>query len=91
MRQILWSSPARADLAQIIEYIAQRNPPAARRMKSLIEDALMPTLRHPFLYRAGRVVGTREIVVHPNYIVVYAASDDAVDVLRVLHSRQQYP
>lgn len=45
----------------------------------------------PYLFRLGRVTGTREHVVHPNYIVVYQVGHDAIDMLRVLHSRQQYP
>ncbi|WP_413899559.1 type II toxin-antitoxin system RelE/ParE family toxin [Rhodoferax sp.] len=28
---------------------------------------------------------------HPNYIVVYQVGSDVIDILRVLHSRQQYP
>ncbi|NMM13759.1 MAG: type II toxin-antitoxin system RelE/ParE family toxin [Rhodoferax sp.] len=28
---------------------------------------------------------------HPNYIVVYRVERDVIDVLRVLHARQQYP
>jgi len=44
-----------------------------------------------YLFRLGRVPGTREHVVHPNYIVVYQVGDDVIDILRVLHSRQQYP
>ena len=46
---------------------------------------------HPFMYRRGRVLVTREAVVHPNYIVVYHVAEDATDILNVLHSRQQYP
>ncbi len=45
----------------------------------------------PFLFRPGRVAGTREHVVHPNYIVVFQVRTDVIDILRVLHSRQQYP
>ena len=45
----------------------------------------------PYLFRPGHVAGTRELVVHPNYIVVYQVGTDVIDVLRVLHSRQQYP
>jgi addiction module RelE/StbE family toxin len=45
----------------------------------------------PYLFRLGRVAGTREHVVHPNYIVVYQVGNEVIDILRVLHSRQQYP
>ena len=40
---------------------------------------------------SGKVPGTREIVAHPNYIIIYQVSENTVDVLRVLHSRQQFP
>jgi len=46
---------------------------------------------HPYLYRFGRVPGTRELIAHPNYILVYRVAADAVEVVNVLHARQQYP
>jgi toxin ParE1/3/4 len=36
------------------------------------------------------VPGTREAVVHPNYILVYRVGE-CIEVLAVLHARQQYP
>jgi plasmid stabilization system protein ParE len=42
-------------------------------------------------YRPGRVVGTREMVVRPNYLVIYTESARAVTILRVLHAAQQWP
>ena len=45
----------------------------------------------PKLYKAGRVRGTREIVVRPNYVMVYRVQGDVVEVLRVLHAAQQWP
>ncbi len=43
------------------------------------------------MHRTGRLPGTREAVVHPNYILVYRVGSDVVEVVNVLHSRQQYP
>ena len=60
-------------------------------MKTLIDAAILPAVEHPYLFRPGRLAGTREIVVHPNYILVYQVGDGALVVLRVLHARQQYP
>jgi addiction module RelE/StbE family toxin len=43
------------------------------------------------LYKLGRVKGTCEIVVRPNYVIVYRVLGDLVEVLRVLHAAQQWP
>ena len=40
--------------------------------------------------RKGRQAGTRELVAHPNYIVVYDVTGDMVRVLRVLHAARQW-
>jgi toxin ParE1/3/4 len=62
-------------------------PPRA----DLIELAAAQLSEHPFLYRVGRVPGTRETVVHPNYIVVYRVTATAIEIVNILHSRQLYP
>ena len=43
------------------------------------------------MYRTGRVSGTREAIVHPNYLIIYRVTEDAVIVAAVMHARQQYP
>jgi plasmid stabilization system protein ParE len=68
---LLWRESARRDLRQIIGYIAQRDSQAAIRLADAIEACAERLPDHPFLYRPGRVAGTREAVVHPNYILVY--------------------
>jgi len=91
MLPIFWSAAALDDLGQIIDYIAEYNVHAAIDMYELIKNAVHPTSEHPYLYRPGRVPGTREIVVHPNYIVVYEVQANRIEVMAVLHSRQEYP
>jgi plasmid stabilization system protein ParE len=41
--------------------------------------------------RPGREAGTRELVAHKNYILVYDVTADMVRVLRVLHAARQWP
>jgi len=87
---LVWRAEARADLLGIIAYIGERNLSAAERLLAIIEHAAEQLSTHPFMYRPGRVPGTREAVVHPNYIIVYRVGD-LIEILAVLHARQQYP
>lgn len=91
MLPIFWRASAREDLLSILRYIAERNPSAARLMRDQIESAIVPAATHPYLFRSGRIAGTREIVAHPNYILVYRVLADRIEVVSVLHSRQEYP
>jgi plasmid stabilization system protein ParE len=79
------------DLSAIVDFIRERNPAAARLLaERLLADAEMLS-QLPALYRPGRVPGTREFVSHPNYILIYRLVDGAIEILNVVHSRQQYP
>jgi len=35
--------------------------------------------------RAGRVPGTRELVLHKNYLAIYRVRDEDVEILRLHH------
>ena len=72
MPVVEWRQAARADLLAIVDYISDDNPDAAQRLKDDLEARVAQLPEHPELYRAGRVPGTREMVVQSNYIVVYA-------------------
>ncbi|MBP3934665.1 type II toxin-antitoxin system RelE/ParE family toxin [Pseudomonas fragi] len=85
-----WRPLARAQLGEILEYISDRNIVAASELYKNIEAAISALPQHPYLYRFGRVPGTREIVVHPNYLVVYRVTN-RIEIVTVLHARQEYP
>lgn len=91
MRAVRWSDEATTDLVEIIDFIEQRNARAAGDLQAAIIQSAESLPLMPYLFRLGRVAGTREHVVHPNYIIVYQVGSDVIDILRVLHSRQQYP
>ena len=89
--KVRWRPAAEADRDGIIDHIAQDNPVAAIDLGDAIDRRVAELPKHPKLYRVGRVKGTREMVVHPNYIVVYRIVRSAIEILRVLHSARQWP
>ena len=74
-----------------MDYIAQENPAAALQLDLEFEAKADALPKHPKLYKPGRMKGTREIVVRPNYVMVYAVEGDTITILRVLHTAQQWP
>lgn len=91
MPELEWKALAIADLLAIVNYISDDNPDAALALMDEIQDKVAQLPAHPKRCRPGRVEGTRELVVRPNYIVVYTETASAVTVLRVLHAAQMWP
>ena len=87
--KVRWRPAAEADRVGIIDFIAQDDPVAAVELGDTIDRQVAELPQRPRLYRVGRVKGTREMVVHPNYIVVYRIVSREIEILRVLHSAQQ--
>ena len=74
-----------------MDYIAQDNPQAALDLDALFEQKADKLIEHHEMYRAGRKRGTREMVVHQNYMVIYRVQGEAVEILRIKHVAQQWP
>ena len=91
MLTIIWKETALDELAEIISFIADVNPEAATKLHEKIKAAILPAAEHPYLFRPGRVPGTREVIAHANYLLVYIVGIDSIEVVAVLHARQQYP
>lgn len=91
MPRLEWRPVAIADLVAIVEYIADDNPRAAQALKDEITTKAGRLTATPKAYRRGRVEGTREMVIRPNYLLVYIEDDRTVTVLRVLHAARQWP
>lgn len=86
-----WRPRAEWDLIAIVDYIAADNPDAAEALKEQIirKANLLPA--NPRAYRGGRVTGTREMVVTPNYLLDYTEMRGNITILRVLHAAQRWP
>jgi addiction module RelE/StbE family toxin len=82
---------ALADREAIMSFIAADNVTAAVELDLEFEAKAEIARQRPTLYKAGRVKGTRELVVRPNYVMVYRLLADAVEILRVLHVERQWP
>ena len=87
--KVFWTPTALDDLERIIDYIAERNLVAAIELHALIEEKTDLLSHSSLMGRSGLVTGTRELVVHPHYVVVYDVKD-MVRILRVLHTSQQW-
>ena len=91
MPELEWSATAVSDLMAIVDYISDNNREAAIALMDEIHGKVGQLPFHPRKCRPGRMDGTRELVVRPNYIVVYAETPAVVLVLRVLHAAQMWP
>lgn len=60
MQTVRWSEEATTDLVDMIDYIEQRNPTAANNLHSAIVQSAENLPLMPYLFRPGRVPGTRE-------------------------------
>lgn len=85
-----WKAAALRDRERIMDFIALENPQAALDLDALFEKKADALIEQPKLFKAGRIKGTREAVVHANYVLVYQVSIHAVTILRVLHTSQAW-
>ena len=86
---VCWTPTALEDLERIVDYIAERNLVAAIELHDLIQEKTDLLSHSSRMGRSGLVKGTRELVVHPHYVVVYDVAN-IVRVLRILHTSQQW-
>ena len=90
--RVRWLRTALANLDAEAEYIAEDNPAAAGRTVQRILRAVRLPEKNPAMGRAGRVTGTRELVVAGTpYILPYRVRGEAVEILRVFHAARKWP
>ena len=89
--KIVWSPLAREQVREIVAYIAGYDAVAAGNLRRRLEEVVLPLAEHPYMFRPGRVPGTREIVAHANYLIIYRVLSDEIDITSVVHARQEYP
>ena len=87
-----WTRAALSDLAAIHAHIAADNAAAANALRDRAIQFVETVLAvQPGIGRPGRVEGTREAVIHPNYIMVYRVKAGAVEILAVRQVARRWP
>ena len=89
--KVVWAKRAAHARNGLINYIAEDNVLAALEMDDTITAATLRLEEFPLLGKPGRIDGTRELVVHQHYILVYEVVDDTIIILMVLHTSRQWP
>ena len=89
--KVIWTLSAEDCLDNIVNYIAEDNIDAALNMDALLRSSAKELMRFPCKGRIGRVKGTRELIAHPNYIIVYTVNNHLIKIISILHGSQQYP
>lgn len=89
--EIVWTRKALDNLDAIAAYIARDNPQRASSFVGEIKDKTELLAHFPAIGRPGRVPGTRELVVHENYVLPYRIKGGVVQIIRVHHVARLWP
>lgn len=82
--RLLWLAEARADLRHIRDYIAKRNPAAAKELAAHIRKARDQILAHPDMQPVGDIPGTRQLVIRKyGCVIVYRIKDADIEIIWV--------
>jgi toxin ParE1/3/4 len=91
--KLTWSPEAIDDLNSLRAYISVDDPAAAKRVALHILHCIEALLqRNPQLGHAGRVPGTRELVIPKTpFVVPYRVTAASLEILRVYHHARRWP
>lgn len=89
--KVRWTPEAEQDRSDVWDCIAGDNPLAAVRMDELFSDATAKLADFPHIGRTGKIPGTRELIPHESYRLVYEVEGETLWILAVVHTARQWP
>lgn len=89
MGAVYWRPQAINDLVRIGRHIAIDSAVNAAHVVAQLQAKTAALAAYPNIGRIGRIPGTRELVVHTHYIVIYRTSGPTVEIIRVKHTARQ--
>ncbi|WP_042883501.1 type II toxin-antitoxin system RelE/ParE family toxin [Cupriavidus necator] len=87
----VWTALARHDRTVIFDLIAQDDLEAAERLDERFAQAADRLCAFPVRAVAGSVQGTRELVVHKHYRLIYEIEGNTVLILALVHTSRCWP
>lgn len=90
---VRWTNAAANDLTNICDHTEQRFGVRQARTVALNIYGCVDSLRTmPFLGRGGRKPETRDLaIVGTPFVIIYRVKKESVEILRILHGKQQWP
>lgn len=89
--RVIWTPEAQQDRTDIFDHIVADNPYAALLMDELFSNAAAMLTLHPKLGKPGKISGTRELIPHESYRLVYEIEQHSVWILTLVHTARQWP
>jgi toxin ParE1/3/4 len=89
--RVVWTPEAEQDRDDVWDYIATDSVAAAARMDELFSDVVAQLADFPLMGRAGKIAGTRELIPHESYRLVYEVEGEIIWVLALVHTARMWP
>jgi toxin ParE1/3/4 len=90
--ELFWTPTAQRELRGMVAFVRPRNPAAATRLFNVIVERAEQLPENPEIGRPGRLHDTRELIVSGTpYLLIYRIRGEAIDILRVLHGKRDWP
>ncbi len=86
--KLRWTNRALGRLDSIAAYIAKDNPQRAESFTNELRKKV-EILKSQQIGTAWKIFGTKQYVLHPNYIAIYKVKGGEVQILTILHSAQE--
>ncbi len=89
--RLKWTKRTSKNLDDILAAIAAENATAGQRLAIDWMQQVSQLTEFPLLGRMGALAATRELVLHENYVAYYRVKAKTVEIVRVLHTKRQFP
>ncbi|MCA3175680.1 MAG: type II toxin-antitoxin system RelE/ParE family toxin [Burkholderiales bacterium] len=89
--RVVWTTEAEQDRAEIWDHIALDSLSAAIRIDELFSNSASLLAAYPMIGKTGKIPGTRELISHESYRLVYEIEGETVWILAIVHTARLWP